>query len=86
MPAAERPQRPDVVLGILRGLDGYLHPTAVDDQEQQQVDGAVAGVLKLLLLDGAREGAADRVTLQHLEVSSTATTQMPWRASRSAWA
>jgi len=68
MAVAKCPQRLEVVFRILGGLDRYLHPTAVDNQEEQQVDGTVAGVLELLLLDGTRDSSPDRVTLQHLEV------------------
>src|SRR5215467_9321342 len=68
VPAAKRPRLPDIVVRILAGLGRNFHPTGVDDQEKQQVDDAVARVLKLLLLDGARDGASDRVTLQHLKV------------------
>ena len=68
VPPAERPQLPDVVLRRPSGLHRHLHPARVDDQEQQQVDRAVPGVLELLLLDGAGDGPADRAPLQHLEV------------------
>src|SRR5262249_18687617 len=68
MPGAEGPQLPDVVSRVLRGLDRQLHPARVDDQEEQQVHGAVPGVLELLLLDGAGEGSPDRATLQTVEV------------------
>jgi hypothetical protein len=68
MAAAESLQFPDVVLGVLAVLGRHLHPSTVDDQEEQQVDRAVAGVLELLLLDRAGDGSPDRVTFQHLVV------------------
>jgi hypothetical protein len=68
MPMAKSSQLLDVVLRILRGLDCHLHPTRVDDQEKQQVDGAVAGVLELLLFDGTGDSSSDRLALEHLEI------------------
>ena len=68
MPAAERPEFLNIVLCTLLGFDCHLHPAAMDDQEEQQVDGAVTGILELLLLDTTRVGTPDRVALQHLEV------------------
>src|SRR5262245_5024419 len=68
VPLAKRLQFPEVVLRILAGFDGHLPLAAVDDQEEQEVDRPMPGVLELLLLDGAGDGAADRATLQHLEV------------------
>ncbi len=68
VPATKRFQFPDVVLRVLLGLDRHLHPPRVDDQEEQQVDCAVPGVLELLLLDKTRNRSPDRATLQNLVV------------------
>nr|WP_238603003.1 hypothetical protein [Fimbriiglobus ruber] len=68
MPTAERPQLLDVVPGILRRFDGGLHPAAVDGQEEQRVDGAVASVFELLLLARTGDRSPDRVALEYLEV------------------
>src|SRR5438105_802133 len=68
MPAAKGPQLPDVMLGILGSLHGYLHPARMNDQEQQQVHRAVPGVLEFLLLDRPRNCPPPRLTFQDLEV------------------
>ena len=86
MPAAEGPQLPDIVLGVLLDLHGDLHPARVDDQEQQQVDCPMPDVLELLSLDETRDGPSDRPSLRTWKfgISSTATAQRPRRANRSA--
>lgn len=67
-PRTKGPQLLDVVLRVLCGLDRHFHPARVDDQEEQQVDGPVPGLLKLLVFDGTGDGSMDRATLQHLMV------------------
>ena len=58
----------DVVSRVL-GLNAHrIHPPAVNDQEVQDVDGPMPGVLELLLFDRAGDRAADRVAFQNLMV------------------
>lgn len=68
MIASKLLQSLDVVRGILVLRATSLHLSRRDAQEQQHVDGAVADVLELLLLDGAGNGAPNRVALQGLEI------------------
>ena len=65
---AEQPQRLDVVGRVVGSQDAQLHPSGVHDQEQQQVDRAVSGVLEFLLLDVTRKRPTDRLAFQHLKV------------------
>ena len=65
---AEMPQGCDVVLGVVGFQAERLHLPAMDDQEIQDVDRAVSGIVVLRLLDRARDGAADRHPLQNLAV------------------
>ena len=68
MPPTELGQLIHVGSGVL-GLDARcLHPSTMDDQERQDVDRAVSGVLELLLLDRAGDRVADRASLQNLAV------------------
>ena len=62
VPAPELLQRRDVVVGVVRSRHDRPHPPGVDDQEHQQVDRAVPGVLELPLLDraGDRPGGSGR--------------------------
>lgn len=66
--ATKRFQLPNVVLRVLFGFHGHLHPAGVDDEKEQQVDCPMPLVLKLLLLDGTRNRSADRATFQNLMV------------------
>src|SRR5580700_11061952 len=68
MPAVKSAQGPNVPLRIFLGLDGQFHPPSMDDQKQQQVDGAVPDVLELLMFDAARPRTSDRAPLQNLQV------------------
>src|SRR5512135_3607846 len=47
---SERIQRRNVVVSVVGLQADRLHLTGVDDQEGQEVDGAMPGVLELLLL------------------------------------
>src|SRR5437868_7109219 len=67
VPAVKGPLFRNVVLGVFRGFHSDFHPTGVDDQEQQQVDGPVTGIVEFLLLDAARNRPPDRLPFQHLE-------------------
>src|SRR5271165_6755543 len=49
MPLSERPQLPDVAISALRLKARRLHPSAVNDQEDQDVDRPVPGVIELAL-------------------------------------
>ena len=57
---------------VMRSVFGFwaegLHLSGGHDQKQQDIDGAVAGVLELLLLDRAGDGAPNRLTLKGLEI------------------
>jgi hypothetical protein len=57
-------QRQDEVLGVVGRRDRGLHPSCVDDQEGQDVDRPMPGILELLLLDRA----GDRPAVEHLIV------------------
>jgi hypothetical protein len=61
-------QRLDVMGGVFLRRAESLHPTAMHDQKQQHVDGPMARVLKFLLFDRARNGAADRGALNGLKI------------------
>jgi hypothetical protein len=54
-----------------------FHPAAVNDQEVQDVDRRMPGVLELLLFDRARDRSTDRVRSRTwwLGISSAQTTQ-----------
>jgi hypothetical protein len=58
----------DIMFGVLLLQDGRLHPTAMENQEQEQVDGSMPGILELLLLDGAGNGLPDWLAFQDLMV------------------
>src|SRR5438132_9042863 len=66
--AAKGAQFSDVALGIFLRLDDQFHSAAVDDQEQQQVYGAVSLVLELLLFNRTWPRTPDWASLQNLEV------------------
>src|SRR6266498_4127274 len=65
VPAAKRLQFPEVVLGVLAVLHSDLHPSRVNDEEEEQVDCSMPDVLELLLLDGTGDRPPDGATLQH---------------------
>ena len=72
-------QRLEVMLSIFTCRTGRFHATAVHDQKQQHIDGAVAGILKLLLLDRTGDSPPDGVgsSACRLGISSTQTIQKP---------
>jgi len=77
MSPPKSPQCPDVVLGVLRVLYGHLHPPGVDDQEQQQIDRPMPGVLEFLLLDRTWDRPPQRVSLQDLKIRDLIDRQGP---------
>ena len=70
MPLPEPPQLLDGVLGIVGSQAHGLHPPAVDDQEVQEIDGAMPGVLELPLLDRSGDRPPDRTSLQDLAIGT----------------
>jgi hypothetical protein len=73
-------QRLDVMLSIFTCWTGRFHATPVHNQKQQHIDGAVANILKLLLLDRAGDSPPDGGTFKRLQIglpSSTQTIQKP---------
>ena len=68
VPPPEPFQGRDVLGGGVRLQAGRLHLAGVDDQERQDADRPVPGVLEFLLLDRAGDGPADRPPLEHLAV------------------
>jgi hypothetical protein len=73
-------QRLEVMLSIFTCWTGGLHATAVHDQKQQHIDGAVASIFKLLLLDRAGDSPPDGGAFKRLQIglpSSTQTIQKP---------
>jgi hypothetical protein len=68
MPAAELFQGRDVVRRVLLLQGRNPHPPGVNDQEDQEVHGAMPGVVEFPLLDRAADGPADRLALKDLEV------------------
>ena len=66
--SSEMPQGRDVVIGVVGLQAECLHLPRMDDQEIQDVDRAVPGIVELLLLDRAGDAAADRHSLQDLAI------------------
>src|SRR5512135_1191694 len=87
MVLAKESQCGQVVLGVVLRQEGQLHQPARHHQEYQHVDRPVPGIVEFPLLDRPGDRPPDRVPLQAWKVgiSSTHTTQMPWRASRAAF-
>jgi hypothetical protein len=56
----------DAVLGVVGLQADRLHLAHMDDQEHQDANRAVPDGLKLLLLDRAGDGPADRAAFEHL--------------------
>ena len=77
MPLSERPQLPDVAISALRLKARRLHPSAVNDQEDQDVDRPVPGVIELALRDRAGNRMSDRMTFQDLEAGLLIGTDHP---------
>ena len=61
-------QRPDVPSGVFVLETTGLHTAAVHDEKHRHVDGTMTDIFKLLLLDRAGNGAADRGAFQCLEI------------------
>src|SRR5918996_552569 len=72
-------QRLEVMLSIFTCRTGRFHATAVHDQKQQHIDGAVAGIIQILLLDRTGDSPPDGVgsSACRLGISSTQTIQKP---------
>lgn len=82
MSTPERCQDLDIVLGVLY-VDTYrLHPTAVNNEENQNVDRAVPLIIKLALLDRAGDGMPNRMPLQDLKAGLLISTDDPETALR----
>jgi len=77
MPMSECPQLPDIVLGAFRVEARRLHPSAVNDQEDQDVDRAVPRVIELALRDRAGDRMPDGMSFQDLEVGFLIGTDHP---------
>src|SRR5205823_13328726 len=57
-----------IVFGVLLIQADYLHPSTVDKQKHQQIDGAMAHVLEFPLLDRSRNRSPNRLAFENLEV------------------
>ena len=68
MPSSKVFKMGDVVFCALRIQANRFHLSTVNDQEHEQVDGAMADVFELSLLNRSRNRASDRVPLQDLEI------------------
>jgi hypothetical protein len=68
MTTPESLQLLDVMRRIFRLNASRFHPAAVNDQEVQDVDRPMPGVLELLLFDRARDRSTDRVAFKDLMV------------------
>ena len=68
MTTPESLQLLDVMRRIFRLNASRFHPAAVNDQEVQDVDRPMPGVLELLLFDRARDRSTDRVAFKDLVV------------------
>ncbi len=77
VPLLELFQRLNIVRGIFSLHDRCLHPAGVDDQEYQDVDGPVARVFKLLLLDRTGNRTADRTPFQDLAIGDLINADIP---------
>ena len=77
MPMSECPQLLDVVLGAFRVEARRLHLSAVNDQEEQDVDRAVPRVIELTLRDRAGDRMPDGMSFQDLEVGFLIGTDHP---------
>ena len=77
MPMSECPQLPDIVLGAFRVEARRLHPSAVNDQEDQDVHRAVPRVIELALRDRAGNRRPARMSFQDLEVGLLIGTDHP---------
>jgi len=77
VPMSERTQLPDVALGALRVEASRFHPSAMNDQEDQDVDRAVPRVIELALRDRAGDRMPDGMSFQDLEVGLLIGTDHP---------
>jgi hypothetical protein len=77
MTPTEARQPVDVVLSVLRLDTRRFHLSTMDDQQGQNVDRAMPGVLKLLLFHRARDGPTNRRPFQDLAVGLLIDTQNP---------
>ena len=70
-------QCPAIMLSIFSRLDHDLYQARVDHQKEQDVDGAMTGILKFLMFDRTGSGSTQRITLQHLTVRYLIDTNHP---------
>jgi hypothetical protein len=77
VPMPESSQHSDVMFGVLCVDTCRLHPTAVNDEKDQDVDRAVSRVLELALFDRAGDRTADRIPFQDLKVGLFIGTDCP---------
>lgn len=68
MPMSKRTQLLDVPSSALRIEANGLHPSAMNDQEDQDVDRAVPRIIELALCDRPGDRMPDRMSFQDLEV------------------
>ena len=77
MALAETFQRLDIMRGVFFLHDHRLHLAGVNDQEDQDGNGSMALVFKLLLLDRAGNRAADRSAFQDLVIGDLIDADIP---------
>ena len=77
MPLPELLQGVDIMLSGFDRKDDGFHQTGVDDQKHQDVHGAVAFILKFLLLNRTGNRPAKRATFQDLTVGYLIDTDRP---------
>ena len=70
-------QCPAIMLSVFSRLDHDLYQARVDHQKEQDVDGAMTGILKFLMFDRTRSGSTQRITLQHLTIRYLIDTNHP---------
>lgn len=75
-------ERLDIVGSIFGVLDNHFDPAGMNDQKDQDIDGPMTGIFKLLVLDVAGNGASDRVTFQDLTVGYLIGAQGPEASCR----
>lgn len=68
MPSSKVLKMSNVIFGAFHIQANGFHLSAVNDQKHEQVDGAMADILKFPLFNRSRDRASDRVPLQDLEV------------------
>jgi hypothetical protein len=77
MPLPEKLPLLDIMRGIFFIHDHGCHPARVNDQEHQDVNGPVARVLELLLLDRTGNRSAERTPFQDLAIGNLINADIP---------